>query len=423
MVPIRRALALASLLLGAVACAPTPNVYSRGQNANAFDPINLTGNVRSESVNEYGEFIASETVADPMEHKYEDTLWVASKTSKATTIRSNTVLNRINLVFVGDGYPQSALVQYANDVEANTKRIFLQEPFRTYQNYFAVHRVDVVSPESGITEETPGVRKKTALEMTYNCSGIRRLLCINLNKVMQQAQNAPKVDAIFSIGNSATYGGAGYASPAVSTFAARNPESLELALHEFAHSFAGLIDEYDANGIPARCTSFANSSAQSETEMQRAKSKWYRWLDLPQVGSFKGSCYSMKFYRPTMNSKMRTLGQPFDVVNAEQFILKFYEKIRPIEFATPPGIIEPGSTIQVVPMRPNGHQLAISWRVNGSPVTSLQGRFSVSIKSLGLKKGAHSVSATVIDPTPMVRDELARLNLMSQSLSWSVMIN
>ncbi len=99
----------------------------------------------------------------------------APQAEPVTMIRNNgSSANRVDLVILGDGYTQAEIDsgKYANDVEAFVQGMFAEEPYREYQNYFNVSRVDVVSNESGAdhpdaVRRSSGTRRSTA---TYNCS-------------------------------------------------------------------------------------------------------------------------------------------------------------------------------------------------------------------------------------------------------------
>jgi hypothetical protein len=405
---------LAALL---AACSPTKPQHTQTK---PFSYEQIDGKVRYEHVDSDGEFVDQTFVADPYKDHYQKGFWVNGLKRKVTTIGARSHDNRVHVVFVGDGYTVEELPQYAKDVDANLSQIEQQEPFKTYRNYFAFHRVDVISEESGITEDKPGSERNTALEMTYNCSGIRRLLCANVNKVMLEAQSAPKVDSVLALANSTTYGGAGYYSPAISTFAARSANALELALHEFGHSFANLADEYDYGDPQSPDCNKANVSEVDEKDMSYFRVKWFRWLSLPEVGAFSGACYNKKMYRPTENSKMRKLGRPYDVVNTEQFILSIYSKVKPIEEVTTPGVLTKHQILAVKPMSPKGYALKIEWRVNGERVKSLANITSLDTRNLKLKRGQNKISVRVWDPTPMVRDEMLRKALMTSQVEWFI---
>ena len=53
--------------------------------------------------------------------------------------------NRIDIVFVGDGYLASELGSYSSHVNIAMAAFLGTEPFTEYQGLFNVHRVDVIS--------------------------------------------------------------------------------------------------------------------------------------------------------------------------------------------------------------------------------------------------------------------------------------
>ena len=73
-------------------------------------------------------------------------------------------------------------------------------------------------------------------------------MCVDINSTQAFAANAEDVDQIIVSANSRSYGGLGYTHSGIATFTGGNILSPELLLHEFAHSFGLLADEYDGNG-------------------------------------------------------------------------------------------------------------------------------------------------------------------------------
>jgi hypothetical protein len=120
-----------------------------------------------------------------------------------TVIRNNgSSANRVDLVILGDGYTSAELGKYAADVEQAAQGFFAQEPFKEYQKYFNVLRVDVTSAQSGADhpEDTPPISRNTAFDATYNCSGIERLICINTSKVQAVLGNSVRADHVLDGG-------------------------------------------------------------------------------------------------------------------------------------------------------------------------------------------------------------------------------
>lgn len=343
----------------------------------------------------------------------------------STTILSNgPPTNRIDLVLVGDGYRTQDLAAYAGHCATIVNDFFLQPPLSNYKTFFNVHRVDVVSIDSGVDNDpTQGVLKNTALDMGFWCNGVERALCVNVNKAITEAGSAPQRDQVLALANSTKYGGVGYPSSNLGTLAAANGSALEIALHEFGHSFAKLADEYEyggpttwGGGEPTQ----KNISTLVAAAMSSAQAKWWQWLGTGGVSTFEGAGYSeFGLYRPTNNSKMRNLGRPFEQVNTEQFIIYFYRTVDPIDSATPAGTHPVNTVLTVDPVDPLSHSLSVQWSHNGVAIPGASG-LTLNVAALGLAAGLHTVSVTVWDPTTLVRDEAARAQWMSETRSWTI---
>lgn len=371
---------------------------------------------------EDGELRGGRIPIDPTNPLHVDTgvqhLGVASPVT--TLVSNGPSANRIDLVFVGDGYTAGELGVYVNDVAAVWPVFLAEAPLSLYASYFNVHRVDVTSTESGVDNDpTQGILRQTALDMGYWCNGTQRLLCINVSKANTQANFAPGRDSILALANSSTYGGAGYSG--LGTLAGHNGSAIEIALHEFGHSFASLADEYDYGG-PATYTgaepSEPNVTILDEAELLAQSKKWFRWLDLAHVGTFEGAKYSrFGIYRPTFNSKMRSLDRPFQEVNSERLVRHIYRFVHPIDDATPEGSYPLDADFFVDPLDPVMHALDIQWRLDGVRIPGATGP-TLDAGTLGLTLGSYVLSVEVVDNTPLVRNPTVRADFMTESRTW-----
>ena len=325
--------------------------------------------------------------------------------------------NRIDLVILGDGYTADELVKFATDATNLQQHIFGQEPFREYERYFNVWRVDVASAESGSDhpERDPPVARETAFDSTYNCADIQRLICIDYSKVQAALSDVPLVqrDYVFMIVNDDQFGGSG----GTIAVTAANQTSTEVALHELGHSMASLADEYTSS--PPKCVNDVEPFQVNVTmETDPASIKWRAWIDAGTAiptessengvpGLYLGAKYCTEgLYRPTFNSKMRSLGRPFEQINEEQFIRSFYSSVSPVDSVQPTattGTIKTGQrrTFSVTTLQPATHDLDVSWTVDGA-VAGLG--LSFVFDSTGLV-GEHVLTVVVSDPTSMVRSD------------------
>ena len=67
-----------------------------------------------------------------------------------TIIDNGPVGNRIDIVMLGDGYTEPNLGVYAGHVSDVIDGFFSDPPLDEYASYFNVHRVDVISTDSGV---------------------------------------------------------------------------------------------------------------------------------------------------------------------------------------------------------------------------------------------------------------------------------
>jgi len=342
-----------------------------------------------------------------------------------TIVDNGSTANRIDLVILGDGYTAPELGDYATHVANVVGGFFAQEPLAAYASYFNVHRVDVVSNESGVDEIDQGIFRDTALDMEYGCFNIERLLCINVAKAYDAAASAPQVEQILALANSTRYGGAGYPDNNLGTVAGNNVSAIEIGLHEFGHAFADLADEYDyADGATYTGPEpiEPNVSIYTAAVQVSQQRKWWLWMNLPNVDTFQGAYYNQfGVYRPTFNSKMRSLNRPFEQVNIEQFVISMYEIVSPIDDATPSSATPLSSctTFFVAPLAPLDHALAVQWSIDGVNVSGATGTM-FTVDDDGFVPGIHQVSVTVTDGTARVRNEAIRQALMTESRQWPI---
>src|SRR5215213_468535 len=349
-----------------------------------------------------------------------------------TIINNGSAANRVDIAILGDGYTSAQMGKYRNDVQAAMTQFFNIEPFREYRNFFNVHRIDVVSSQSGADHPEKASFVNTALDATYNCTGIQRLICVNNGKVftiLGNSVNPSQRDIVIVIVNDPEYGGSGGSVAVTST----HVEVLELILHELGHSFGLLADEYGGPPAPACNNTIEPFAANATKANERSLIKWNHWIDagtpIPTLstlqgvaGLYEGAVYcDAGLYRPTSGSRMRFLGRPYEQINTEQLIRRIYNFVSPIDGSEPNATDITLTTAQsqafsVTPQVTFSNTIKVDWLLDGVLQSTGTG-FSVN----NLISGPHVVDAVVKDNTPLVRKDTE--NLLSETRRWNVTVN
>ena len=363
---------------------------------------------------------------------------LATTTSSAqftTVINNGESGNRVDIVFVGDGYRASEIEStYASDVNDTVDFFFNSSinPFPRYKNFFNVHRVNVVSNESGADDPNNGIEVDTALDASYNIGGTDRCLYFNTGKANTAVANAlsgTSIDIDMRLGavNSAKYGGCG-GSWAV--WSAANAQAQGISVHEIGHSFAGLADEYYFSGSVYTGVEPGEVNVTADIN----SGKWDRWVgyedpetNIGEIGYYEGGRYNEEgIWRPSQNSMMRSLNRPFDAISRERLIQEIYEEVDPLDDFLSAGTYLSGDTLWVETV--DESVFNVEWFVDGVS-RGVLGE-SVAIDSLGLATGNYNVEARAYDAildysnTGSALDwwRLADTSSLQQSANWSIQV-
>ena len=216
--------------------------------------------------------------------------------------------------------------------------------------------------------------------------------------------------------------------------ASLNSSAVEVILHELGHSFGLLGDEYGGPPPPPCVDGVEPSFPNVTKQTDRASIKWNQWIDpstpLPTTywvdgipGIYAGADYcDTTLFRPTYNSKMRTLGQPFWQINTEQLVRRVYTFVSPIDTVAPPtasavALAGQPQTFSVVTPLPATHALDIEWWLDGA-LNSTGSQISLSGSTLAA--GNHTLQVKVADTTAMVRSDPGQL--LIDDATWAVTV-
>ena len=150
---------------------------------------------------------------------------------------------KVDLLLMGDGYTAAELGKWHADAKRLAETLFAVEPFKSRRKDFNVWALDVASDESGISRPSDGVYKRNALRATYDAFGSERYVLAFDDRRLREAAAAAPYDFIEIVANDRKYGGGGIHN-LYATVSADNAFTPYVFVHEFAHHFGGLADEY-----------------------------------------------------------------------------------------------------------------------------------------------------------------------------------
>lgn len=373
--------------------------------------------------------------------------------------------NRFDLLLLGDGYTGAEQGKFEGDAARLLSGFFGLIPYAQYRGFFNTTTLFTPSAQSGadhppyragcgaalfpsccadgemLGDPLAGRFVDTAFGATFCAYNIHRLLVVDTARVLTAAAADPDWDRILVLVNDSTYGGSGGALAGAFSM---HPDVVELAQHEFGHTFTGLADEYSdaAPSYPDCSDRFGPACEPNVTdETNRAAIKWGPWIeaatplptfggDLGTVGLYEGARYrSSGMYRPQQSCLMNTLGTGFCKVCTEAFILALYRGgwgepaggIDYLESLDPaPGAVSlelPGSRVfSAGLLQPLGNTIEAVWRVNG-----VEAGRGASFTFAPASAGVYELRLETRDATPLVNPAMAG-GLLAKSRAWTVTV-
>lgn len=331
--------------------------------------------------------------------------------------------NRYDIVFVGDGYTAEEMGRYKQDVAAAVETLFSTSPYREYRSYVNIHRIDVVSAESGystLNEE----QKDTAFGCTYGYS-FRYLRGDKSLIERTAAVHARDVDVICCLVNTfqggTSFGKVCYAGSSGLLYGD------DVVTHELGHSIAGLADEYVTEDIevPGFLTrtgevlgrpilrlmgwDFPNATAATG----RGSIPWSHWIkestplptpsDVDECGIHEGALYLPKnMYRPRSSCLMRH-SDTFCEPCREAMVLALSKKVVPFDFHVEER--DDGFALNFTHIVPG--PVRARWFVGNRQVSQGADRIFVSRDQIG--RLGTAVDAELQDATAFVRKDSQRV--------------
>ncbi len=348
--------------------------------------------------------------------------YLESSLKIAHTLKGRSDGKGYDLVFVADGFTQDEMVHFNEAV--NNYRTFSEQyesVFAGQQNAWNIHLIQIPSNESGVDEPQTGTLKDTAFDSSFECEWVDRIICVNQEKVLDVvSEHFPQYDTILVLANSTRNGGASLGNNIITS--SMNPNLNNIIIHELGHDLANLGDEYTYGGVnlPATEPSQPNLTLNNDADSVKWK-HWFEDENASPINIYEGGNYFQSgVWRPTENSVMRTLGQPFEAVNLEAWSLALYKHSGTYYQALP----DTGSVNQTGPEQQFeielalGHELqTIEWRVNDVLVQTIP----PNLLTVSDQNQSYVVQANIVDNSQVIRKDNRQVS--QDTLTWWVSLD
>jgi len=155
---------------------------------------------------------------------------------------------KVDLLLLGDGYTENEREAFLDKARELTELLFATSPFRERRTDFNVWALVPAARTSGVSRPSTGIYRDTAIGATYDAFRSERYVLTYHNREWRPIASSVPYDFVEILVNSDVYGGGGIYG-LFSTAAANSDWVGYLFIHEFAHHFAGLADEYYTSSV------------------------------------------------------------------------------------------------------------------------------------------------------------------------------
>jgi IgA Peptidase M64 len=296
---------------------------------------------------------------------------------------------RIDVTVMGDGFtidePDQVLQQEWAKLCLDV--LWSEYSFQEYKDYFNFYFVRLASLEEGVDPALSEEQKQKIIERNKSRTRKRKtefstaLDCKEAGSQGQVLADRNLVHKFLKIASKETpgcrddkqviafarFGKLGMGGGGIANVG--RPDK-SVTVHEFGHSFVGLLDEYAVNPMSPREPIFAPNAA---TTSDPEKVPWAHFIKkrIGGIGVFKGGAtYIEGVWRPARSCAMNSAGHTnYCFVCREAAILRIYSYVNPIDHFSPTTaeeVIVTANTdkyVSVTPMKPRSKSLDVDWFV------------------------------------------------------------
>jgi hypothetical protein len=197
---------------------------------------------------------------------------------------SGPAAQKVDLLLIAEGYTTAEQPKFIADARRLVESLFREEPFKSRRNDFNVRALHIPSAESGVNRPNAGVFRRTPISTEYNIFDSERYLLALDNRSLRDAAAAAPYEFIEILVNERTYGGGGIFN-AHATTSVDSAFAEYVFVHEFAHHFAALADEYYTSDVAYEAAPAQKIEPWEPNVTALADPATLKWRDLVTPGT------------------------------------------------------------------------------------------------------------------------------------------
>ena len=160
-----------------------------------------------------------------------------------TIERNGDPATKVDFLLLGDGYTAAERGKFERDARRMVDILFATSPFKERRRDFNIWGLVPASPDSGISRPSTNIHRASPIGTTYDAFGSERYILTFNNRAFREIAAFAPYEFVEILTNTRTYGGGGIFGQ-YGTVAADSAQAPYVFVHEFAHHFAALADEY-----------------------------------------------------------------------------------------------------------------------------------------------------------------------------------
>lgn len=191
---------------------------------------------------------------------------------------------KVDVLLLGDGYTALERGKFERDARRMVDILFATTPFKERRRDFNVWGLVPAAAQSGISRPSTGMHRASPIGATYDAFGSERYVLTFNNRAMREVAAFAPYEFIEILTNTRTYGGGGIFN-LYSTVAADSAQAPYVFVHEFAHHFAALADEYYTSPVAYAPAPEQKSEPWEPNVTALLDPKTLKWRDLVDAGT------------------------------------------------------------------------------------------------------------------------------------------